>query len=136
MDTNAIKDSIIVNCSVSRAFEHFTSAQLLRGWWPKYTTLKPEVGGALTMIWFDGGTMQTSFDVFELDRRIGFEFYTERIDVAFAASPTGALISIVHSIPPGESQIETAIHVARSWGFLLANLKSVIEHGYDLRPIG
>jgi uncharacterized protein YndB with AHSA1/START domain len=127
-----ITDSKRINCGRGLLFQYFTEPELLKRWWPKSAMIEPRVGGAVELIWFNSTSLKTSFSIFESDTLIAYDFYNEQLEVSFADSPGGSIVT-VHHLMPQASPLSAIIHVAQTWSFLLTNLQSVIEHHTDLR---
>jgi uncharacterized protein YndB with AHSA1/START domain len=123
-----IKDSIRIRAASARVFRALTDGAELARWWPKAARSEARLGGRLVLSWFDGGEMSTAFSEWEPDRAVGYPFYDEHL--RFELHERGEDTELVIAHRCGH---DASIHIAQSWGFLKANLKSVIETGRDLR---
>ena len=126
--TCEIRDSIWIQAPPARVFRALTEGEELARWWPKTAQSEARSGGKLHMAWFDGGEMSTTFSEWTPNERVGYPFYSERLRFELCEKGQGTDLVIVHHCGH-----EDSIHIAQSWGFLKANLKSVIESGRDLR---
>ena len=88
----------------------------------------PAVARKKVSVGFDGGQMSTTFSEWKPNERVGYPFYSEHLRFELREKGRGTELVIVH-----DCSHEDSIHIAQSWGFLKANLKSVIETGRDLR---
>ena len=70
--------------------------------------------------------------------RFAFTFGAMRVDVDFEDTERGVLMRLVQSdIPTDDSgRSESHLNCRSCWVYYLLNLKSVIEHGADLRDGG
>ena len=128
MPTCEIRDSIWIQAPPARVFRALTEGAELAMWWPKAAHSEARSGGKLHMTWFDGGEMSTTFSEWTPNELVGYPFYSERLRFELRENKQGTDLAIVH-----QCGHEDSIHIAQSWGFLKANLKSVIESGRDLR---
>jgi uncharacterized protein YndB with AHSA1/START domain len=125
---NPIEDSIWINAAPARVFKALTDGQEISHWWPKAAESDPQPGGQLILTWFSGGKMKTKFETCTAGKEVTYPFYTEKLTFLIMEKNNGALVAIRHHCGS-----DAALHVAQSWGFLKANLKSWVEHGIDLR---
>lgn len=124
----AIEDETFIKAKPERVFKALTEGKEIAKWWPKAAESDPKAGGKLTLTWFNGSKCETKFETFEPGKEVSYKFYTEHLTFKLTEKGEGTAVKIVHRCGP-----EAAIHVAQCWGFLKANLKSVIEYGNDLR---
>ncbi len=113
-----------------RVFAALSEGRELMRWWPKDATTEPRIGGSIHLDWFPpaSGGMDSRFDLFEQDVELAYPFYSERLHFRLCDENGGTTLDIHH-----RCSADAAVHVAQSWGFLTANLKAWIEHGFDLR---
>ena len=124
-----ITDSIWISASLRDVFDALTQATMLARWWPMGAESDARPGGRLKLLWFNATSMETTFDVFDPPAAIAFRFgNAERIRFGLTSQRGGTLFHVSH-----RCGVANAIHVAQAWAFLKANLKSVLEHGIDLR---
>lgn len=128
MSACEIRDSIWIQAPPSRVFRALTEGGELASWWPKAAFSEAKPGGGLVLTWFDGGELATTIREWQENRAVGYPFYAEQLRFELREKGEGTTLDILHHCAP-----EASLHVAQSWGFLKANLKSVIETGYDLR---
>jgi uncharacterized protein YndB with AHSA1/START domain len=123
-----IEDSITIKAAPERVFKALTDGDELGHWWPMSAVSDPRLGGKLKLTWFTDHSMDTAFDVFDPPRKVAYPFYIERVEFELTPENGKTRVLIRHHCTK-----ESEIHVAQSWGFLKANLKTWIEHGIDLR---
>ena len=123
-----IEDSIWIRATPERVFNALTVGAEIARWWPKDAEAQPELGGKLILTWFTDHKLKTAFSTFVPAKEVSYPFYTEKLSFSLRPENDGTELKIVHHCGH-----DAAIHIAQSWGFLKANLKSVIEHNIDLR---
>jgi len=124
-----ITDSLRIAAPSARVFAALTHASELARWWPMSAESDARLHGRLKLVWFNGTSLETSFDEFEQDVAVGYEFgREERVRFTLTPERGGTLFHVSHQCSQAN-----AIHVAQAWAFLKANLKCWLEHGIDLR---
>lgn len=123
-----VEEIRFIKAPAERVFTFLTVGSELAKWWPMAAESEPKAGGKLVLVWFGENKLTTKFDTFVEGQAVAFAFYTESVAFDLKAEDEGTEWKVVH-----RCSTESCIHVAQSWGFLAANLKSVIETGYDLR---
>lgn len=130
-----VRDSVRIDSDVDTVFRYLTDAEKLVKWWPVTATSEARAGGELHFGWQSGSITSTRFATFEPGRGVAFEFGPEYVELSIAPIDGGCIVSVRHlRIAVADGSFDLPIHIAQSWTFLLLNLKSVIEHGIDLRP--
>ncbi len=125
-----ISDSIWIASPRQRVFAALTEASELKSWWPKDAISDARLTGQIELIWSKEplNHMVSHFDVFDPGIELGYPFYSEYLCFSLQDEDAGTVVQIHH-----HCEADAAIHVAQSWGFLKANLKTWVEHGLDLR---
>jgi len=123
-----IRDSIWIKAPPARVFRALTEGAELAKWWPKAARSEAKPGGKLELVWFDNGKMVTQFNEWKENQCVGYLFYSEPLRFELREKGEGTDLEIVHHCGH-----DASIHIAQCWGFLKANLKSIIETGHDLR---
>jgi uncharacterized protein YndB with AHSA1/START domain len=127
-NSRKVEQHVWIKASPEKVFGALTEAAELKNWWPKDAASDPKQGGKLTLTWMNGSKMESSFKTFTPGKEVSYAFYTEQLCFKLEAKDDGTTLTIVH-----ECTAEDVLHVAETWGFLRANLKSWLEHKTDLR---
>lgn len=129
-----IEDSILIKSYPEEIFSYLTDSIKLAKWWPKSAMSEPRKNGKLSFVWENNTILDTEFKHFFAPRRVSFPFGNEIVELTVSESKKDTIVSVIHSnIVVQDSDLSLPIHIAQSWSFLLCNLKTVIEHGIDLR---
>lgn len=127
-----ITDSIIIDRHSSEVLPWLVEGERLAKWWPIAAESECREGGKLVFVWANGSRLETHVTTF-ISEHISFPFGDEHVDFFLSDDESSTKLTVKHSnISP--EPIEHVIHIAQSWAFLLCNLKSVMERGWDLRP--
>ena len=107
MESVEIKSSVTVRCTAVTAFDYFVSPILLVQWWPKCATTQAQIGGIVSLEWFDGSKLSTKYSVFEPGLEIAFPFYDELVVIHFEQLSNSTRIRVEHTVPPSNVQFES-----------------------------
>jgi uncharacterized protein YndB with AHSA1/START domain len=114
----------------------FTNATALREWLCDIATVDPRVGGRFYVAWNQGHYVSGEYTDIEPNRRAAFswrgrgEATESQVQVMLAPQDGNTHVTLTHS---GLDEGETKAQLAKGWQQHLANLKSVLETGEDLR---
>lgn len=126
--------TVHVECDVTRdraaVFEWFVDPVLLTRWWPDEAETDPAVGGRYRMHWAGPDvTLRGAYTTIEPGARLAFTWQWDhealaprRVDVTFAGSERGTLVSVAHECDTDE---EGAGYVD-GWTHFLAQLDAAI----------
>ena len=127
-----ITDQIKLRVEPSTVFAALTEAERLALWWPVAAESDARLGGRLVLTWSRGSKTQTQFETFVEGQSVAFPFGSER--VAFRITDVGGETELrVEHSEVDSQRLDSVIHIAQAWAFLLTNLKCQLEHGLDLR---
>ena len=134
MNDIIISDSVCIESDTLNVFSYYTISELISKWWSKTSYSENCPGGKLIFYWLNGTCLETKFDKYILGKEISFAFGKEYIEVTFEIlNESKCKVSLLHKVPADSAELSNVIHIAKSWSFLLTNLRSVIEFRNDLR---
>ena len=134
-----IEQSYHFGSSPRKVFEALTTPRGLVGWFLSKADLDAEEGGRYAFDWLGGYHMEGRLKRFEKDRRVTFSWHDrleggETVETSaefrVARRGEGTLLKLTHS---GFHDPEHFAECASRWGYYLTNMKSVVDHGIDLR---
>ena len=123
----------------SRVFRALTEPKGLVRWFLSNAEVSPVVGGPFSFTWRGGYHMASTVFRFERDRAVGYLWVdvlpngksaTTRALFILSKKGTGTILRLQHS---GFRVPEHFAECSSRWAYYLTNLKSVLDHGTDLR---
>lgn len=128
-----------VLASARSAYRAFTNSTSLREWLCDVATVEPHPHGRIYLWW--RGDFYSSGHYLELEenKRVKFRWFSDidpaptQVTVYFVEKDGGVLVRMDHEVPDDDSWKKTAETFRENWVESLANLKSVLETGIDLR---
>jgi len=137
-----IEQRYFVRASPAKVFRALTDPKWLTRWFLAEARIQPEAGTAYTFRW-RGGHSHTE-KVLEAvpgrrltlswSNRVGRVTRRTRVTFALSRKGNGTLLRLRHTgYPTTRGWLETYGATESGWAYFLMNLKSVLEHDYDLR---
>ena len=133
------RQSYYFDTSPTKVFAALTDPRFLVKWFLSDASLEPRKGGTFTFDWIGGYHMVGRVLAFDRGKAVSFE-WTDRLPnrreaktlAAFRVRRKGrsTLLELRHS---GFKVPEHFAECASRWAYYLTNLKSVLDHGRDLR---
>ncbi len=140
MDTSKFTKRIRIKCLPEEAFEKWVTVEGLQSWFLTRAEFssgeRAEAGASFNLEWAEGTKDRGEITVLVQPANFEFSWYDGqgRVRVHFSPVDTGTLIELTHTVASmGEQHLEEYVDCRDGWTFYLANLKSVIEGGLDLR---
>lgn len=140
--TRTIRLQAFLHTSPSKAFRAITEPRLLSGWMLDAATLSPRKGGRYSFTWEGGPTHTGTVLDFVRGKRIAVTWQwpgkedrlVTKLRLSVEAKEGGTVLKLRHTgFPTGEEWIELYGGAIQGWTYFLMNLKSVVDHGFDLR---
>lgn len=126
-----IEQSYRLKASPTTVFQALTDPTILLEWWLSKAHIDPREGGDFDFDWLNGFHLSGKITKFEKDRAVSFSWSqhtTARFEVL--KKNRGSMLKLHH----GDFKEAEPFALASSrWGYYLMNLKSVLDHGTDLR---
>jgi len=134
------------NAPVATVFEALTAPKQLAKWFVASAEVEAEKGGAFRFVWQGGYTMESRIKSFDPPRKVAFTWVDRwddgttfktlaRFDLRRKGK--GTLLTLTHKgFKAGKEWIELYGAIQSGWAYFLLNLRSVLEHGTDLRSAG
>lgn len=124
-----------VKGSPAKIYKYWTDEKLICKWFLKQAHIEPKGGGDYEIAWVAGGTERGKVLAVRKDSLFKFTFAGSVCEVKFKKDKRGCLIVLRQfKIPTDEmNRVGTHLSCSLGWSFYLANLKSVLEGGLDLR---
>ena len=104
---------------------------ILVKWWVSKAHVEPHEGGDFDFEWLNGFHLSGKITRFEKDKAVSFS-WNHQTNAAFTLTKTGrgSILKLHH----GDFKEAEPFGLSSSrWGYYLMNLKSVLDHGTDLR---
>lgn len=138
MKSFAIEQSYYFKAKAGKVFNALTDSKMLTKWFLSKAKVIPEKGRSYSFNWIGGYHMTGKVKRFEPDKSVSYSWHDNvngkmvetlasfRVD----KKGNGALLKLHHS---GFKDPEHFADCSSRWGYYLTNMKSVLDHGVDLR---
>jgi uncharacterized protein YndB with AHSA1/START domain len=139
--TLTIRQSYYLRAPVKKVFRALTEPTKITKWFVGEARLDPRRGGTYRFTWLGGYRHGGKVLEFIKNRRLALEWPTPRLGktrVTFTVRPRGkgTQLRVVHSgYKTTPAWLEMYGGTQSGWAYYLMNLKSVLEHGNDLRSL-
>lgn len=135
----AIEQSYYFHTPPKRVFEALTDPKLLVEWFLSKARVEPAEGGSYAFDWIGGYHMVGKVEAYEESKSVSYSWH-DKLDGGRIADTTasfdvsekgdGTLLRLRHT---GFTDPEHFAECSSRWGYFLTNMKSVLDHGVDLR---
>lgn len=136
-DWTQFKLKIAINKSVATVFKAWTDDKIVSKWFTEKTIIEPRRNGRIYFEWLACDKMETKVISISKNKHFTFPFGTngERVTVRFIKDGRGCICELhqYNMLTTEKSKWEMHKGCAEGWTFFLANLKSYLENGIDLR---
>ena len=122
-----------------RVFEALTDPKLLVRWFLSKAMVETKKGGRYVFDWIGGYHMTGTVEGFEPNRAVAYSWHDKLEDGVMADTLASFEVSkrgdgsLLHLRHTGFTDPEHFAECSSRWGYYLTNLKSVLDHGSDLR---
>jgi uncharacterized protein YndB with AHSA1/START domain len=141
--TRTIRQQYYIRASPKKVFRALSEPERLQRWFLKKAELSPRKRGRYTFTWIGGHSHSGRVLEFVRGRSVtltwpqydGKELLGET-KVKFSVEPKGdgTLVKVLHSgYGKHEKWVDAYAWTHSGWAYFMMNLKSVLEHGNDLR---
>ena len=126
-----IEQSYVLNSAPETVFQALTDPKRLVKWWVAKAHVDPREGGDFDFEWLNGFRLSGKIMRFERDKAVSFSWsHDTTAALQMLEEGRGTLLKLHH----GDFKDCGHFGLASSkWGYHLMNLKSVLDHGIDLR---
>jgi uncharacterized protein YndB with AHSA1/START domain len=137
-----IEQTYFVKASATKVFRALSDPKVLTTWFLAEARLEREKGGSYDFKWEEGYHHSGKVLDLVLNKKLslswpnkaGGKSVTTRVTFTLRRKGRGTLIRIRHEgYPRRDPWIEVYGGTQSGWAYYFTNLKSVLEHGYDLR---
>lgn len=136
-DWSQFKLRIFINKPVSKVFNAWTDDRIVSRWFTEKTIIEPRKNGRIYFEWLAGDKMDDKIISISKNRRFTFPFgrHGERVAVSFKKDGRGTICELRQFNMKTTPKARWTMHrgCIQGWTFFLANLKSYLEYGIDLR---
>jgi len=139
----AIKQTFYYAVPPERAYAAFTDPDEITRWFADKAKISPKKGGAYRLTWSAGYTMRgrvksvvpgKELEVDWIDRFEDGKVFETEAHFAFAKRGRGTQLTVTHrGFKSGKKWLGLYGSIQSGWAYYLTNLRSVLEHGIDLR---
>jgi uncharacterized protein YndB with AHSA1/START domain len=140
--TRTVRCQVFVHASPSKAFGALTRPALLTRWFVDHATIDLRKGGRYAFSWDGGPTHAGAVTEFIPGKRITLSWQwpgheklePTRLRMTVEPAKSGTIVRFAHSGFHAQGPwIELHDGAIQGWTYFLMNLKSVVDHGHDLR---
>jgi uncharacterized protein YndB with AHSA1/START domain len=140
--TRTIRLQVYIHKSPKKVFKAITEPDRLASWFVDQATLSPRKGGRYSYSWTDGPVHTGKVLEFVRGRHITLTWQwpgqeklgLTRLKLSVQPKEGGTVLKFTHSgFQTGGPWVDLYDGAIRGWTYFMMNLKSVLEHGYDLR---
>lgn len=128
---------VAVKASPEKLFRAWTDDRIVSRWFTVKTVIEPRKNGRIHFQWLAGDTMEARVIRIVKNRLFVFPFgrNRERVEVRIKKDGKGSICELRQSGMKTTDEAKWSMHrgCMSGWTFFLTNLKSVLEHGVDLR---
>jgi len=141
--SRTIKQGLYIRAPPDKVFRALTEPRLLKKWFLSSAKLSPRKGGNYQFAWHGGYTHTGKVLDYLRDKRLSLSWPgiirgkllgNTRVTFRLKPKTDGTFLEMTHTgFKAGNLWIELYGAVCSGWAYFLMNLKSVIQHGRDLR---
>lgn len=141
--TRSIRQQYYIRASPKKVFKAISDPERLTRWFLKDAKLSPRKRGRYTFVWeggyshsgtvlefIRGKSLTLTWPQFDGETPLG----DTKLKLSVESKGDGSLLKILHSgYQKDEAWVEPYAGTHSGWAYFVMNLKSVLEHGNDLR---
>ncbi len=134
-----IEQSYYFEVAFDKVFQALTDSKMLVKWFLSKAKIVSKKGGSYSFAWIGGYHMTGKVKRFETNKAVSFS-WSDKLKSGELAKTTasfkvakkghGTLLKLRHT---GFEDPEHFAECSSRWGYYLTNMKSVLDHGIDLR---
>jgi uncharacterized protein YndB with AHSA1/START domain len=134
-----VEQSYYFDAPVEKVFRALTDPKMLVKWFLSKAKVVPKKGGSYSFDWIGGYHMTGNVKQFETNKAVSFS-WSDKLKNGELAKTTasfkvvkkghGTLLRLRHT---GFKDPEHFAECSSRWAYYLTNMKSVLDHGTDLR---
>jgi uncharacterized protein YndB with AHSA1/START domain len=138
-----VEQTYFIAAPPARVFAALTQPKQLARWFVERAEVTLEEGGSYRLIWAPGAAMKGKVRAFTVpsklvvawhDKLAGGRSFDTVARFRLRRKGKGTILSLTHEgFRSGKSWVALFGQVSSGWAYYLLNLKSVLEHGTDLR---
>lgn len=138
MKSFTVEQSYYFKAPPKKVFNALADSKILTEWFLSRAKVIPKKGGSYSFNWIGGYRMTGKIKRFEPSKKISYSWHdkvngrTVETLASFQVERrgSGAILRLRHS---GFKNPEHFADCSSRWGYYLTNMKSVLDHGTDLR---
>ena len=140
--TRTIRQQYFIRAAPKKVFKAISNPKGIKRWFADKAQLSLRKGGRYSFGWKDGPTHNGKILELVRGERMTLSWEYEgmekvgvtRFGLAVEPKGKGTLLKVTHSrLPKGDEFEELYTGGVWGWTYFMMNLKSVVEHGHDLR---
>jgi len=139
-DNHSLEFNITVEAPVKHIYRAFTGSAALESWFADFAEADSHKGGRFYAWWNVGYYASGLFTELKEDKRIAFTWFgldepaPTKVNISLSEKDGVTQVVVEHKgIGEGKAWKKSCKQISKGWEKALANLKSVIETGYDRR---
>ena len=143
--TRTVSQEYFIRASLKKVFAAISDPERLTRWMVSEATVSPRKGGDYSLTWKAGYHHEGKVLEFVRGKRITLAWpYHDgtkllgvtRFQLSVRPEGDGTLLKVQHSgFPRTEAWVDIYAGSGAGWAYYMMNLKSVLEHGNDLRSM-
>ncbi len=141
--SRTLKQGVFIQAPPDKVFRALIEPRLLRRWFVQSAALSPRTGGNYTFTWHGGYKHAGKVMNYAKDKTLSLSWPavlngkllgTTRATFRVKPKSNGTILELTHSgFKSGTQWVDFYGAVCSGWAYFLTNLKSVLQHGRDLR---
>ncbi len=128
-----IERTFRLEASPKEVFEALTDSRILVKWWPVKARVDAAKGGRFSMVFQNGFVWDGNLLDFEVNKSVTFSWIAGTASFELKRKGKGTSLKLHNA---GIDSVERLASASSGWSYYLTNLKSVLDHGTDLRSDG
>ncbi len=125
-----INQTYALEAPPSKVFAALTDSRELVKWWAVKARVDPVDGGRFSLVFNNGFVWDGKLSNFEENKSVSFSWVEGTASFKLVKKGEGTLLKLHHA---GFVHAERLAASTAGWTYYLSNLKSVLDHGTDLR---
>ncbi len=125
-----IEQTFHLEAAPSEVFAALTDSKAIRTWWPVKAVIDPADGGRFSLTFKNGFVWDGKLFGFAKNRSVSFSWVEGTASFELVSKGRGTLLKLRHT---GFKTARSMGPSSAGWSYFLTNMKSVLDHGTDLR---
>ncbi len=125
-----IEQTFFMKAPPSRVFAALTDSKELVNWFAAKASVDDVEGGRFSFVFKNGFVWEGKLSDFKVNKSVSFPWIEGTVSFSLLKKKNGTLLKLRSG---GFETVDVMSQSSGGWSYYLTNLKSVLEHGTDLR---